>query len=360
MTPHNIAQLIRDLARTLGLDRVGFTSAGPLERGAYYKAWLAAGHGGTMAYLHRNTDLRDDPRRLLPGARSVICFALSYHRPPETAPDHGRPLGRIARYARGRNYHFVLYRRIKELLTSVRERLPEPFGARICVDTAPVFERELAQRSGIGWIGKNTNLLHPHLGSYFFLGEAITTLDLPPDPPATDHCGTCARCLDACPTRAFIAPHQLDASRCISYLTIEHQGEIAEPLQQLMGDWVYGCDVCQEVCPFNTHAAVSCDPQIRADHTPATVDLLALLRLRSGDHRRLTRGSASTRASRATWRRNAAIALGNTTCADPAVREEIRGALAAASRDQDAGVRDAARVSLGRLSDATPPHTLRA
>jgi epoxyqueuosine reductase len=248
---------------------------------------------------------------LLPQARSVICAALNYRR-PEPPPGPARPpTGRIAAYARGRDYHAVLRGLLAELAGRLRAAVGEPAEFRICVDTAPVLERELAAAAGVGWIGKNTCVIAPRLGSYLFLGELVTTLELAPDAPATDHCGACTRCLEACPTRALFAPYQMDASRCISYLTIEHRGEIPAQLRPQMGDWVYGCDVCQDVCPHNHKAPAAEHPGITAEYLPARIDLRQLVGLSTADYRRLTRPTAARRATRAMWRRNAAIALAN-------------------------------------------------
>ena len=353
MTPRTRAALVKTLGRAVGFDRVGVTCAGPVQHAAYYRDWLAAGHGGTMEYLRRHATLRADPALLLPGARSVICVALNYRRAPVVAPGGGRPAGRVAAYAQGRDYHAVLRQTLGELVDRLRERLREPFETRVCVDTAPVLERALAQAAGLGWIGRNTCLMHESLGSYLFLGEVVTTLELTPDQPATDHCGSCTRCLDACPTQALIAPHRLDATRCISYLTIEHRGEVPDELGASIGNRVFGCDVCQEACPHNRAAPPATHPEIAAEHTPAFVDLLDLLRLRSGEYRRLTKGSASARARRSMWRRNAAIALGNLEPDGPGVPDEIEPALAEVARDDDPLVRQAAERSLARLKQRT-------
>ncbi len=263
-----------------------------------------------MGYLKRNVPMRESPTKLFPGLRSIICVAMSYQRQEPTTSDAGSH-GRVARYARGRDYHVVLRKRLEQLADRLRDTLKEPFESRAFVDTGPILERELAARAGLGWIGKNTLLMHPQLGSYLFLGELFTTLELEPDPPFSDHCGTCTRCLDACPTDAFPAPYELDASRCISYLTIERRDDIPEALHEAMGDWVFGCDICQEVCPHNRRAPLGSDPDLSADVTPGRVPLDQLVNLRSGDYRRLTRDSAARRATRAMWQRNARIVAAN-------------------------------------------------
>jgi epoxyqueuosine reductase len=207
---------------------------------------------------------------------------------------------------------------LEELLVRMRAEFEEPFEARCFVDTGPLIERELAAAAGIGWIGKNTLVMHERLGSYLFLGEIVTTLELAPDAPVTDHCGTCRRCLDACPTQAFPAPYEMDATRCISYLTIEHRGEIPDDLSPRIGDWVYGCDVCQEVCPHNAKTPLASDSELTADRIPARLTLATLTELTAGSYRRLTEGTAARRATRRMWQRNTAIALHNAAQSDEA------------------------------------------
>ena len=239
---------------------------------------------------------------------------------------------------RGSDYHVVLRDMLHKLIDMLRERLQEPFEARICVDTAPILEREYAAAAGLGWIGKNTMLMHQELGSYLFLGEIITTLDLVPDTPVADHCGTCTRCLKACPTGAITEPHRLNASRCISYLTIEHRSALSADLQRDMGWWIYGCDICQEVCPYNRRAPETTHAEFQSRRLPAELPLVELIRLRSGAYRRLVRGTAAARASRNMWRRNAVIALRNASTLTP----EEHQALDEARNDADPDVRQAA------------------
>ncbi|MFO0839478.1 MAG: tRNA epoxyqueuosine(34) reductase QueG [Phycisphaerae bacterium] len=317
VTPLDTAARIKSLAIEMGFQRAGIAPAAPLEHGSYYRNWLDAGHAGTMDYLRRSAAVRDDPRHLLPGAKSVVCVALQYAAGDDPPASVGTPSGRVARYARGRDYHTVMRRMLDRLAARMREVIEAPFRSQACVDTMPVLEKELARVAGLGWMGKNTLLLNRELGSYLFLGELVTTLALPSDQPVTDHCGSCTRCLDACPTRAFPAPYQLDATRCISYLTIEHRGEIPSALHAGIGDWVFGCDICQEVCPFNADPASSSNPALAASQTPARIPLEQLARLTSGDYRRLTRDSALRRASVKMLRRNAAIAIVNAA-QDPA------------------------------------------
>ena len=353
MTPAAKAQQVKALAREVGFDLAGIARAAPIQRASYYRDWLARGYDGTMSYLSRNVPLRYNPAGLLEGARSVLCVALAYkradgyQRPSQVGAlpgdSHERlPTGRIAQYARGRDYHVVLREMLDQVVVRMRADLREPFDARVFVDTGPLAERELAAAAGLGWIGKNTCLLNEHLGSYLLLGEVVTTLPLPPDEPVPERCGHCTRCLDTCPTKALVQPHQMDATRCISYLTIEHRGEVPTELHAGLGDWLFGCDRCQQVCPYNAKAPLGTHPDLTKDRVPDRQPLLPLLGLRSGDYRRLTRDSALRRARRNMWRRNAALLMGNATSVD------ARTALEELSQDPDPDVRQAAVASLAR------------
>jgi epoxyqueuosine reductase len=294
---------VKALALELGFDLVAVGPAGPPEHGAALRRWVEAGHAGTMGYLSRRLDERLDPARVLPGARAVVCVALNYYQgEPEDASWHP-----IARYAWGRDYHDVIGPRLERLAA----HLTEAAGARSrgYVDTGPILERDLAARAGLGWIGKNTMLLHPTLGSWFFIGVLLTTADLVADAPLADRCGSCRACLDACPTGAFPAPYVLDARRCISYLTIEHRGEIDPALHRRMAGWQFGCDVCQDVCPWNRKA-----PTTRhAELVPATAypGAAAVASMDDASIRQAFHGSALLRAKPAGLRRNALIYLEN-------------------------------------------------
>lgn len=355
MTPHAKSSLIKQHAGALGFVRVGVMRPSDLDAERHYRAWLEADYHGSMHYLAQTADIRANLAQLLPNVRSVIAVALSYHQPeneprpqaptpnraPDAQPHSPRATGRVARYARGVDYHRVMREKLEQLVTQLRRDIPEPFEHRICVDTAPLLERAVAHAAGLGWIAKNTMLLHHKAGSYTYLAELLTTLELEPDVPQSDHCGTCTRCLDACPTDAFPAPRVLDARRCISYLTIEHRGKIDPQLQPLMQDWVFGCDICQEVCPFNRKARPAVDSQVTEARIPAELDLLDLIAMRSGAYRRLTRNAATERADRHMWRRNAAIAIGNT----PASDRELDDALNAAASDDNAATAASARTA---------------
>ncbi len=334
-----LAEAVRARARALGFDRVGIGPATAPDHGPAFERWLEAGHAGTMDYLHRTRAERLDPGRLLSGARSVIAVAWVYGGGEPGMSADGA--GRIARYARGRDYHDVLRPRLEELARFTEEVAGPEARSRAAVDTSAVLERDLAARAGLGWIGKNTNLLHPELGSYFFIGVVLTTAELAPDAAQPDRCGTCRACLDACPTAAFPEPYVLDARRCISYLTIEHRGAVPDALQASIGDWLFGCDVCQEVCPWNRKA-----PAARAGREAGRAEippLPELLALDDAAWRRRFRGTALWRARRAGLLRNAAIVLGNRgdRAAVPA--------LEAAARDEDSTVREAARRALQRI-----------
>lgn len=317
MTPAQKSLCIKRLAGEQGLDRTGVAPAAPVARSEYYRRWLAEGRAGSMSYLHRHVPQRTDPRVLLPGARSVLVVAANYHQTAPPRPTDGRPRGRVARYAWGHDYHRVVKKKLFALTDRMRQTLDEPFDAKVCVDTAPLLEREFAEAAGIGWIGKNTMVLHQEMGSYFFLGEIVTTLELACDAPVADHCGSCTRCLDACPTNALHEPYCMDASLCISYLTIEHRDEISQTLSPAVGDWVFGCDVCQEVCPYNREAPVTTEPDF-AVRPPGPYPVLGdLLCWNEDDYRRTLRNSAMKRAKLPMVHRNARIALENVSREPP-------------------------------------------
>lgn len=245
----------RALAR--GFSDVGFARAAFLDEEAdRLETWLKRGYQGEMGYLERNVDLRLDPRKLVPGARTVVSLMFNYY--TSNIPDTDDTL-RVARYAQGEDYHFVLKHKLKDLMREIQAEWGDVNG-RVFVDSAPVHERAWAAKSGLGWVGKNSLLLNQSMGSYFFLAELIIDIELEPDAPTTDHCGTCTRCLDACPTGAIIQPQVVDGSRCISYYTIELRGAIPEPAAKQLDHWVFGCDVCQEVCPWNRNAAQHKEP----------------------------------------------------------------------------------------------------
>jgi len=346
-----LTQRIKARALELGFNLVGVAEAGPSQQHEAFVEWLRAGFHGTMGYLARPeaVERRRDPRAILPGARSVVTVAMSYYVPArESAANDARLRGQIARYARNDDYHDVMTRRLEALTGFMRTEAGREVQARVYVDTGPVLERELASRAGLGWIGKHTNLIHPRWGSWLLLGEIITDLALEPDPPfEQDYCGTCDRCLVACPTGALVAPRVLDARRCISYLTIELKGPIPPDLRPLMGDWIFGCDVCQEVCPWNQKfARPTEEPAFRPRDDLAAPDLMALLSLDEEGFRHRFRGSPIRRAKRPGLLRNVAVALGNL--GSPAAVP----ALARALDDPEPLVRDHAAWALGQIGGA--------
>jgi epoxyqueuosine reductase len=308
---HALAASIKDHARRLGFELVGIAPAEPSKYQDYLRRWLDEGQAGEMSYLQRRVDERVDPARYVTSARSVICVAMNHYVPlkpvdPTEACHHGR----IARYALGSDYHDLIKTRLHALADQVRAIVPDAV-TRACVDTAPVMEKEHAARSGVGWFGKNSCVLNEHAGSWLLLGELVTTLDLPPDDPATDRCGTCRRCIDACPTGAITAPYQLDARRCISYLTIEHRGPIEPDLSEKMGDWLYGCDICQDVCPWNSKALEAMAPELQPRFPTGSLDVRAVADWSDHDYRTVLRGSAMKRVKLPILQRNARIVSRN-------------------------------------------------
>jgi epoxyqueuosine reductase len=247
-SPSSLSSLLKAHAYALGFDLAGVARLGPAETAGAFDEWVGRGYAGEMHYLERGAEKRRDTRLPVPGTTSAVVVALSY--------GGKEPSGPVARYARGDDYHDLMVDRLRELHRCVDESVGRPVAGKAYVDTGPLLERDLARRAGLGWFGKNTNLVNPKLGSFFFLGALLLDLDLEPDAPfEADRCGSCTRCLDACPTDAFVGPRRLDATRCISYLTIELKGAIPEELRGRMGGLLYGCDVCQEVCPWNQRFA---------------------------------------------------------------------------------------------------------
>jgi epoxyqueuosine reductase len=373
---------IREAALSLGFARVGFSAADRMEQAwDRFSEWRDAGHHGDMRYLASSED-RADPRALLPSARTVISVALPYAGartvPLRRSRDAGSALiGTVAHYARGEDYHLVLRDKLVELGKRCAELAGRPVAFRACVDTAPLFEREAARRAGIGFSGKSTMTIVPGVGTYVLLGELLVDLDLPPaTTQVAQGCGRCTACLDACPTGAFVGPHALDARRCISYLTIETKGAIPRELRNLVGTRVFGCDVCQDVCPFNaSEAPRPAAPELAPRPALDAPDLVALLELGAAAYRKLVKRSALRRVGRHQLQRNAAVALGNSGhpgAVAPLVRalerdktplvrahaawalgelggDAARAALSrAADHDADAGVRDEARRALDR------------
>jgi epoxyqueuosine reductase len=356
-----LASAVKDEARRLGFDAAAIGPATPPAHGAAFERWLDRGFAGSMDYLERTRGERLDPSRLLPGVRAVVAVALSYNvresatslrdstasLPVSASASEETPAARsmrVARYAAGVDYHDVIRPRLQALARFIESAAGAGVRSRAAVDTSAVLERDLAARAGLGWFGKNTNLLTPALGSWFFIGIVLTTAEPAFDDEVGDRCGTCTACLDACPTAAFTAPYVLDARRCISYLTIEHRGEVDEALRPLIGEWGFGCDVCQDVCPWNRKAATTAEPAFASPNAPEPETLLALDEEAFRDRFRRT---ALWRARRAGLRRNAAIVLGNRGAAAAAP------ALRAVLTDDDPAVRDAAAWAMSRVRSAS-------
>ena len=343
MTP---SQRIRAEALALGFEVAGIAAVGPDDAEAHYEAWLAAGMHGDMAWLatDRHRARRADPSLVLPDLASVVCVALCHEPGSDDARD--RRLGRIARYAAGEDYHAVMRDKLRALQAAIVDALPGA-NALWYADTGAILERGWAQRAGIGWTGKHTGLLSPRLGSWFLLGEVLVDRPLDPDPPfALDHCGTCTRCIDACPTGAIVAPRRVDARLCISYLTIELRGAIPRELRPLVGDWIFGCDVCQEVCPWNRFAPPAREARLHARGLPGW-SLERFLDLDEAGFRALFAGSPIRRARRAGFLRNVCVALGNR--GDAAAAPRLARTLA---EDPDALVRAHAAWALGEIGAA--------
>lgn len=343
MDDRPLIEALKARAAELGFAATGVARAEALSPEAdYLRDWLARGCHGEMEYMERTEAVRVDPNHagMLPSARSVMVFATPYARVEDsgatTAP------GRVARYARGRDYHNVLHRRLRHLTRMLRDAGHE---ARASVDSMPVMERAWAQRAGLGFIGKNACLIIPGLGSHVFLSAIVTSAELPVDEPMAERCGSCTRCLDGCPTSAFDAPRRLDARRCISYLTIEHRGPIEPALRDGMGDWLFGCDVCQDVCPFNATAP---EPAERtepfAPHPRLQRDVADLLEMDDAAFADYAKGSPMRRPGRAGMARNAAIVLGNARD-----RRALPVLQRAAQHDASATVREAASWAIEKL-----------
>ncbi len=304
---------IRQWAVELGFARLGVAAVELDEDAAHLRDWLAAGRHGDMAWMARHGELREKPATLRPGTLSVLSVRMDYAG-SETAADWAALAdGRrayVARYARGRDYHKLMRTRLQKLADRIAAEVG-PFGHRVFVDSAPVLERALARNAGLGWIGKHTCLIDRDNGSWFFLGEIYTDLALPVDAPASAHCGTCTRCIEVCPTAAITAPYQLDARRCIAYLTIEHEGAIPEAFRQPIGNRVFGCDDCQLVCPWNKFAKLASEPDFRARNRLDAAGLVELFAWTEEEFLQRTEGSAIRRLGHERWLRNIAVGLGN-------------------------------------------------
>ncbi|MBB5353189.1 epoxyqueuosine reductase [Haloferula luteola] len=314
-----LATTIKQAATELGFDDCRIATAGRATHAAAFESWLDDGCHGSMAWLERNPHRRTDPREVLPGCRSIVTLALNYFPGPHP------PTGwRIARYAWNEDYHDCLESKLKAL-----HELMKGWGGeqRYYVDTGPVLERDFATDAGLGWNGKSTVQIHRRLGPWFFLAELLTTLEIEPDAPFGDHCGKCTRCLDACPTGAITQPHRVDARRCISYLTIENKGPIPEVYRRAIGNRLYGCDECLEVCPWNRFAQVSREATFHAREAIFNLTAREILQLAQEDFSRIFKGSPIKRIKLSRLRRNACVVLGNTGSAEdlPALDQAAHG-----------------------------------
>lgn len=331
---------IKRHASALGFELAGIAPATEADGFGRLREWLDEGLAGDMDYMHRHREARRNPTSILPDVRSVIMLGLNYSGTEAGARESG---GRIAQYARGSDYHDVLRHKLNRLLQLIQDEAPGCRGRGV-VDTAPLLERDFARRAGLGWFGKNTMLLNKRLGSFFFLAALLLDIDLQPDEPhENSHCGTCTACLDACPTQAFVEPGKLDARLCISYLTIELKGTIPEKLREPMSDWLFGCDICQDVCPWNRKAPLGNESELKPRSDLEAIGPVELLGLSEDEFRRRFRGTALLRAKRRGLLRNAAIVLGNMggVSALPALERALN--------DPEPLIREAAQWAIDRI-----------
>jgi len=342
---------LRDLARAAGFSAVGVAGVDLPEDEARLQQWLMRGFHGRMHYMARHGTRRSRPAELQPGTLRVISARMDYW--PDAAADAQQvlddpQLGYVSRYALGRDYHKVLRQALARLAQTIAERIPHAY--RVFVDSGPVLEKALARNAGLGWIGKHTNLISREAGSYFFLGEILTDLPLEVDEPVSAHCGSCTACMPACPTQAIVAPHQLDARRCISYLTIELREAIPEELRPAIGNRIYGCDDCQLVCPWNKFAQAAAHPDFLIRHALDAPRLTELIRWTRAEFESRFEGSAIRRIGHEAFIRNVAVALGN----GPPLPEAI-AALRERCSDDSELIAEHARWALDRLVAAAPP-----
>jgi epoxyqueuosine reductase len=336
---------LQRLAHALGFGALGVSSVEIPEDERHLLRWLAAGYHGDMDYMQRHGTLRSRPQQLVPGTLRVVSVLMDYW-PAEAAAAQETladgMLGYVSRYALGRDYHKIMRHSLATLAQQLSDVIG-PFGYRVCVDSAPVLEKALARNAGLGWIGKHTNLIARDRGSWFFLGEILTDLPLPTDEPASAHCGSCQACIPACPTAAIVAPYQLDARRCISYLTIEHKGPIPVELRSALGNRVYGCDDCQLVCPWNKFARLASHPDFKVRHRLDRTRLTELFTWTQSQFEERMRGSAIYRIGYERFSRNVAVALGNAPHST-----EVIAALRARREDASPLVREHVEWALSR------------
>lgn len=344
-----LSQHIQARAHKLGFELIGITPAAQSETIARYRQWIENGYAGKMGYLEKHLPLKVDVRQLLAEAKSVISLAMNYYTldPPKAlAEDPAR--GQISRYAWGDDYHDVIRQRLSELVDFIKQTAETELKTRVCVDTAPIIEREYAQKAGIGWIGKNTNLIHWRSGSWYFLAEVLINIDLESDTaPLRGSCGTCTRCIEACPTDAIIEPNLLDSRLCISYLTIELKESIPKALRPKIGNLIFGCDICQEVCPWNSKAVPTDEPAFQPRDGNLTPKLLSLIGMTQQEFSRRFKGSPIKRTKRRGFLRNVLVAIGNW--GEPRAVPALKDALA----DHEPLVRSHAAWALGKIGGDT-------
>ncbi len=372
-TPAAWRAFVLERAAALGFELAGVAAAEAWPELSHFAGWLAAGRAAGMHYLARPAPAangqaaqgyaREDIRRVFPWARSVVCCGQLYNTPPPRSIDSTEPgRGWISRYAWGDDYHLALKKRLEALADAMRAagHLEEAAGGpraitanrhaelRVYVDTGPLVERVYARHAGLGWQAKNTCLIHPRLGSYFFLGALVCSFEIAADDPLPDRCGSCRRCIEACPTQALDPPYQMDAGRCLAYLNIEHRGAIPEPFRELMGKQVFGCDICQDVCPWNRKAPITLQPEFQPQPGRVDPELEHLAMMSEEEYREKFHGSAVTRTQYAGLLRNVALAMGNSRLA------RFRPALEKLAAHPHPVVREQAEWSLARLDEVAP------
>lgn len=352
MTPAELAHALKQKARQLGFTLAGITNPEKPEHFDQFTHWIKSGHQAQMAYLADKTAIerRANPKQILPECRSILVLGIPYSNPSSVTPLNGpHPHGRVAAYAWGADYHIILPERLQALVAFLEAQVGHSIPNRWYTDTGPLLERDLATRAGLGWIGKNTCLINPTSGSYFLLAEILLGIDLPADQPFTsDHCGSCTRCIDACPTACILPDRTIDAGRCISYLTIENKAEIPEDLRPLMGDWIFGCDICQMVCPWNIRfAPENGDPAFAARPDVPSPSLGSELQLTPHEFNRKFKDSPLKRTKRRGYLRNTAVAAANSS------QVVMLPMLQSAAKDDEPLVREHAEWAIKQLEEAS-------
>jgi epoxyqueuosine reductase len=353
MSYESLTKSIKDKGLEIGFDLVGISPVGSFPENQFYKEWLARGFAGEMKYMEKEPEKREDIKRLFPEAKSVISCGLNYNTSyPYSVKENDRQKGWISRYAWGEDYHEVMQRKLLILLEFIKGAAPQGIKARIYVDTGPLLERVYGKYSGIGWFGKNTCLINQKIGSWIFVGEIITNIELDYDSPSPDRCGTCTRCIDACPTGAIIEPYVIDSRLCISYLNIELRGKIPVELRDKMGNNIFGCDICQDVCPWNRRAKITDETSFQPREGLYNPDLSSLSQLTDESFRLQFKRSPMKRAKRKGFIRNILVAMGNSGLKGfiPYLKESLK--------DKDPAVRAHAAWALWKLEGEESYHTI--